>query len=341
MMTLKDKPAQIFLHLAGSLVYLSIPLIFWPGEGGLGQFFSDFRAFRGYINHFLILLFFYLNFYLLIPRLYFQKKYLIYSLVLMVCLMIITFLPHEIMHLGDIGPVPPKPRPGGPKLFFLFNHNLVFFLTVVFFSLLIKINNRWKQAEREKLKAELSFFKAQINPHFLFNTLNTIYSLAIQQSENTADAIVKLSGMMRYILSDASQDFVALDKEISYINDYIDLQKLRYGETVEIDYVPSHPGPGMMIAPLVLIPFIENAFKFGINPEKKSHILINMQLVQSDFHLHVFNEAVSMQDDIESVSGLGINNTRQRLSLLYPDKHKLVIDNSKSGFTVDLYISLA
>jgi len=208
------------------------------------------------------------------------------------------------------------------------------------FSLMVRIHNRWKQSEKEKLKAELSYFKAQINPHFLFNTLNSIYSLAIQKEENTADAIVKLSGLMRYVISDASHDFVTLDKEISYINDYIELQKLRYGQTVEIDYTPCNPRPGMMIAPLLLIPFIENAFKYGINPESLSRIEITMQLKQSELHLHVYNQKAFSRDDSEAVGGLGMKNTRQRLSLLYPDKQKLFIENTKTDFTVDLYIDL-
>jgi sensor histidine kinase YesM len=197
-----------------------------------------------------------------------------------------------------------------------------------------------KQSEKEKLKAELSYFKAQINPHFLFNTLNTIYSLAIQKAGNTAEAVVKLSGMMRYVLSDASHDYVALEKEIGYISDYIELQKIRFGETVRIDYQPCDPDSGKSIAPLVLIPFIENAFKFGVNPGEDSFIGITISLSGDELHLKVFNNKVNGSQETETTGGLGIVNAKHRLDLLYPEKHKLIIEDKETEFTVDLYINL-
>jgi hypothetical protein len=339
-MKMKSSKTQILFHLVGCTIYLSLPVIFWPGEGGISEFFADSRALRGYMNNILILFFFYLNFYILIPELYFRKKYTWYILTLLFCFLVITFIPNEILPFrGDGPPPPPKPRHESNKLFFFFSHHLIFFLAVVFFSLMQKINNRWKQAEKERLKAELSYFKAQINPHFLFNTLNTIYSLAIQKAENTPDAVVKLSGMMRYVISDASHDFVPLDKEISYITDYIDLQRIRFGKTVNIEYKPCDAIPGKLIAPLVLIPFIENAFKFGVNPEAESIIGITIELTGTELHLRVFNNKVIMPES-DGVGGLGIINARQRLTLLYPDKHRLLIDDKEKAYTVDLYISL-
>jgi hypothetical protein len=342
MMKMKSRTTQILFHLVGCTVYLSLPLIFWPGEGGVSEFFSNTRPLRGYINHILFLLFFYLNYYLLVPRLYFGKKPVLFILSLLVCFFVISFLPGEMVPFGEQGPPPPhKPHNEGSKLFFIFGHNLVFFLGIVFFSLMLQINNRWRKAEKEKLKAELSYFKAQINPHFLFNTLNTIYSLAIQKADNTPEAVVKLSGMMRYVISDASHDFVPLEKEISYITDYIELQKIRFGDTVTIDYMPCDPDPVHYIAPLILIPFIENAFKFGVNPETDSLIVIMINLTGSELHLHVFNHKVSNKPESETVGGLGIANARQRLALLYPDNHRLMIDDDEDKFTVDLYITLS
>jgi hypothetical protein len=343
---MKNKSAQIAFHVIGCTIFLLLPIIFWPGEGGIGEFFTDARAVRGYINNILILLFFYLNFYVLIPKLYIQKKYVLFALVLLACYFVIAFLPEFIVPFQEHGHMPPKPEPmdrhieGGNRWIFRMGHNIIFFLAVVFFSLLLKINNRLKQTEKEKLKAELSYFKAQINPHFLFNTLNSIYSLAIQKADNTADAVVKLSGMMRYVLSDASHDFVPLEKEIGYITDYIDLQRIRFGETVKINYRAEDVNPGKMIAPLILISFIENAFKFGVNPEEESFIAVNISLSDDDLHLHVYNNKVYDQMENETQGGLGISNAKQRLSLLYPDKHKLEITESDSEFEVDLSIKL-
>jgi hypothetical protein len=346
---MKSKSAQILFHVIGCTIFLSLPIIFWPGQGGIAEFFSDIRAMRGYVNDILILLFFYLNFYYLIPKLYFQKRYAFFILALTICFFIIAFLPEIILPFQEHGHIQPEPGMGpgphqehdGNRFMFSIGHHIIFFLAVVFLSLMLKINNRWRQAEKEKLKAELSYFKAQINPHFLFNTLNTIYSLAIQKAGNTAEAVVKLSGMMRYVISDASQDFVPLEKEISYIGDYIDLQKIRFGETVKIDYNPCDSPADKYIAPLILIPFIENAFKFGINSKADSYIGIDINLSGAELHMKVFNNKVISRQETEPSGGLGISNASQRLALLYPEKHRLLIDETGSEFTVDLYINLS
>ena len=130
---------------------------------------------------------------------------------------------------------------------------------------MLKINSRLKLAEKEKVNAELSYLKAQINPHFLFNTLNSIYSLAIEKSDYTATAVVKLSSMMRYVITDASHKFVPLEKEINYISNYIELQKLRIDSSIKLMYTVTGDISDKKIAPLVLISFIENAFKYGVN----------------------------------------------------------------------------
>jgi hypothetical protein len=344
---MKSKSTQILFHVIGCAVFLLLPILFWHGEGGINDFFSDYRAVRGYLSNILILLFFYLIYYYLIPKFYFQKKYLYFILILLGCYLVISLLPGYIMPVHEPGHFQPGPggpgpkfRQGGEMFIFRFAHDLVLFLAVVFFSLLLNINNRWKKAEKAKLKAELSYFKAQINPHFLFNTLNTIYSLAIQKAENTPEAVVKLSGMMRYVIADASSDYVSLEKEMSYVTDYIDLQKIRFGDTAEIDYIPCEPSPGLVIAPLILIPFIENAFKYGVNPGTDSSIGIRLSLNGSELHMKVTNKKVNVTDENEKTGGLGIINARQRLALLYPDKHQLIIDDGETDFTVDLYIML-
>ncbi|MDX9883771.1 MAG: sensor histidine kinase [Prolixibacteraceae bacterium] len=344
---MKIKPAEVLFHVIGCTIFLLLPIIFWPGEGGISEFFNDSRAIRGYSVNILVLIFFYLNFYFFIPRLYFKKRYAIFILILIAFYLVIIFLPELIVPFNE----PPRRMPPGPepvgkhligsgKWFFRMGHHLVFFLAVVFFSLLIKIHNRLKLTEQEKLHAELSYFKAQINPHFLFNTLNSIYSLAIQKADNTPDAVVKLSGMMRYVLSEASKEMVPLDREIGYITDYIELQRIRFGETVKIDYLPCETAPGKVIAPLLLIPFIENAFKYGVNPEADSNITVRVTLHSSDLHLHVFNYKVQERKEDEAAGGVGVNNARKRLGLIYPGKYKLDISENEIEFKVDLYIDL-
>jgi len=336
---MKNKSWQILIHVAGCLVFLSLPIILWPGQGDLADFFSESRSAREFTNDILILLFFYLNFYLLIPKLYFPKKYVYFILAITFCFIVVAFLPGIIFPFDESGHAH-HPVSEINRFIFIIGHNLIYFLAVVFFSLMVKMNSRWKRAEKERLKAELSYFKAQINPHFLFNTLNTIYSLAIQKADNTPEAVVKLSGMMRYVISDASNDFVSLDKEIKYISDYIELQRIRFGDTVNIDFSPDDLASGPQIAPLVLIPFIENAFKFGVNPEKDSFISISIKLSGQELHMRVFNKKVDDRPKSETVSGLGISNAKHRLELLYPEKYRLLIDDKEYEFTVDLYITL-
>jgi sensor histidine kinase YesM len=336
---MKTKLWQILIHVAGCTVFLSLPIILWPGQGGLGDFFSESRSAREFTNDILILMFFYLNFYFLIPRLYFPKKYIYFALAVTFCFLIVAFLP------GTLFPFHETARQhhiyqDGNRILFTIGHNLIYFLAVMFFSLLVKMNSRWKQADKERLKAELSYFKAQINPHFLFNTLNTIYSLAIQKADNTPEAVVKLSGMMRYVITDASNDFVPLEKEISYISDYIALQKIRFGDTVKVDFNADGLAAGPDIAPLILIPFIENAFKFGVNPEKDSIIGIKITLSGQELHMKVVNKKVNDQSKTEPGGGLGISNARHRLDLLYPEKYRLLISDKESDYTVDLYIIL-
>lgn len=347
------RTTHLIYHLIGSSFFLLLPIVFWPGEETLTDFFMDERALRGYTTNILVLGFFYFFYYYVVPRYYFQKKYIYFVLIIFTCYLLVAFLPEMLVSALGIehGRFPhgpgheqgPGPLPGGPsgniKLMFRLGHNLIFFLAVIFFSLMLKINNRLRQAEKERLKAELSYFKAQINPHFLFNTLNSIYSLAIQKADNTPEAVVKLSGMMRYVISDAENDYVALEKEVNYITDYIELQKIRFGDTVIIDYQPCETVPGKIIAPLILIPFIENAFKYGINPAEKSSIGIMISLNDSELHLRVTNQKVAPSDTTNS-GGLGIINARKRLTLLYPEKHNLVIQDRENEYIVDLHIVL-
>ena len=218
--------------------------------------------------------------------------------------------------------------------------NVFPFLLMIFFSLMIRINDRLKQTEKEKTMATLSYLKAQINPHFLFNTLNSIYSLAIEKSDYTATAIVKLSGMMRYVISETNSDFVSLDKEITYITDYIDLQKVRLGNTINLSFSIKGSYAGKQIAPFILIPFVENAFKHGVNPEENSSIVISIEIKENEIILIVNNNKVNINKSKEIESGLGIRNTRNRLQLLYPANHSLIINDDNKEFKVYLQISI-
>jgi len=334
----------ILLHVLGCLVFLSLPIIFSPDIGLAFDLVYVKPFMRSFVGTALLLVFFYLNYYVFIPKYYLPKKYLIFFSLIFVCYFIVVFVPELMM----IGHRPPNPMDGGrfmqrpPRrpFMFLLNHNLIQFLAVLVFSIMLKLRERLKQIETEKANAELSYLKAQINPHFLFNTLNSIYSLAIQKHDKTADAVVKLSEMMRYVLNDGNTSFVLLDKELHYIGNYIDLQKMRLSSIVKLSYNCNGELDDKKVAPLILIPFIENAFKHGVSSEEESNIKIEITISETQLHLMVKNYCVQINNNTLNKSGLGIENTKQRLQLLYPQNHLLKIDKIDNYFIVNLTLNI-
>lgn len=360
---MKRKVNQIALHIVCSLVFLLFPILSSPDFPNVRNTLSNPNGNNEVFTHLLLLLFFYLSYYWLIPKLYFKQKYIqfIGSIFLYAILMIVTLrfiflqFPHSMSHRAfprmtqQIGP--PHNRPfdmgqhGGPPHFNIlrivfFDYSMYLLLIVLFIAMLLKTNQRWRLLQNEKLETELSYLKAQINPHFLFNTLNSIYSLAIEKSDYTATAVVKLSGMMRYIISESNKHFVSLQKELGYIQDYIELQKFRLGGTVQINYQVNGVAEGKEIAPLLLITFVENAFKYGVNPEEYSDILVAIKIENDSLTLTVTNNKVNYSVHHKDSSGLGISNTKHRLEMLYPGKYILDIDDGPQKFTVYLQISL-
>ncbi len=208
------------------------------------------------------------------------------------------------------------------------------------------IVNEKKRQElaREKLSAELNFLKTQLSPHFLFNVLNMAYSSASRTGdERTADIIEKLSGLMRYIIYESNVEKIDVEKEIEYIRNYIRLQKMRFSDDipVKVNFEISGNYTGLKIAPLILIPFIENAFKYGVKLEKESKIDILFTIQNEELEFIARNPVYKNSQSIKNNnSGIGIKNTRKRLEIMYPDKHKLSINESDGLFTVKLLLKL-
>ncbi|MEP7264949.1 MAG: sensor histidine kinase [Bacteroidota bacterium] len=340
------KALYFLAHFFGCLLFLSIPLLLAPVPFSLYLLHHP-RTREELFTYALLLGFFYLNYYYLIPRYYAFNKKKFYYLFLILILAFITLVPRALIHPGPENiPVGIRFTEGLPPFrphhffdLFEISHHVFLFFAIVFLSLSIYINNKWKQALRGKVTAELAYLKSQINPHFLFNTLNSIYSLAIQKSDDTPEAIVKLSGLMRYVITDATEDVVPLEKEIIYIKNYIELQKIRLGNTATVQLEITDDNSGSSITPLLLIPFIENAFNHGVNPEENSTIRIQLRINKSVLHLTVFNLKVKRASHAVS-TGLGIENARMRLQLLYPDKHQLQIISNHTEYQVDLTIQI-
>ncbi|MGF6928423.1 two-component system LytT family sensor kinase [Chitinophaga sp. W2I13] len=353
------KSSVVIAHITGWLICLSLPLLFVSGQTGdrkaLSILFStDYLVF---LVTYVALFYFHTTF--LFPRLYFRKQYVLYFLSVLLLLIMVNYMrPYD--HLFSLshprGEMPwrqqmppgaaPGPRPPGrPHRPIDIVSDFLFLLTIAL-SMAIETTRRWRQtekralyAETRKTQAELSFLKAQINPHFLFNTLNNIYSLAITRSDNTAMSIMKLSNMLRYVTEDTRDDYVLLESEIDCLRDYIDLQKLRLTTKTKVNFAVTG-SPGIKcIAPLVLLPFLENAFKYGVSNHEPSEITILLQTSENRIHFYCSNKLFRMAPDT-SRTGIGISNTRQRLEHLYPDKYELQISEDNGAYSISLQLQV-
>jgi sensor histidine kinase YesM len=207
---------------------------------------------------------------------------------------------------------------------------------------LIETQRRIAVLEKDKKEAELEALKGQVNPHFLFNTLNNLYSLAQKKSELTAEMILKLSDLMRYVLFETTSDFVELNHEIAFIENYVNLQKLRTGNPNAVQFLYPDELNELKIAPLILIHFVENCFKHGLKGDTEN-VFVDIGLKVKNGKLEfTSNNNVGIVDDVEKnkSGGTGLINARKRLDLIYGDNYKLEIQENKRTFTVNLNINL-
>jgi len=220
--------------------------------------------------------------------------------------------------------------------------------TVVGFALAIKLLKRWylKQKEteqlvREKINAELQLLKAQVHPHFLFNTLNNIYSFILNGSDRAPEMIKKLSSLLHYILNDCNQQRVPLDKELSMIQDYIALEQVRYGDRLNLSLHIQGTVKDKMISPLLLIPFVENSFKHGTS-RMLTHPWVRLDIhIEKDFlEFKLTNNKPEYNNESPGKKGIGLNNVKKRLQLLYPETHSLKIVESDMSYEVFMKIAL-
>ena len=237
-------------------------------------------------------------------------------------------------------------RGGGPPFIYALLSPMVAILCS--FCYRIILDNRAKQQllkERETahLKSELNFLRSQISPHFMFNVLNNLVALARKKSDKLEPAIVSLSQLMRYMLYESDDYRVSLSKEVDYIKSYISLQMLRFGDSVKTTIDIQGDIDAHTIEPMLLIPFVENAFKHGTGTLETAQIAITLTVDSKTrlMRFNVTNDVGPADDSKDNSSGIGIANVRRRLAILYPEKHELSITNSNDIFVVDLAIYLA
>lgn len=221
-------------------------------------------------------------------------------------------------------------------------------LFIVIFVALLRFAHDWmelearkKEVENERLIAELNFLKAQINPHFLFNTLNNLYYLAYSKSENTTEVIAKLSQMMRYMIYESNHPKVLLSKEIEYMMNYISLERLRLNDQVPIKFeVVGSPG-NVRITPLIFITFLENAFKHGVNNSNpNAWVNISIQLKGNECIYTVENSKTTDSTEVVEKSGIGLQNVKRRLELSYPGLYTLETSDTADKYFVKLNLTL-
>jgi len=292
------------------------------------------------------ILFYWLSFYSLIPKSLGKSKafgrYIIRTILVQAGISLPVFVLNVFM-TGDEDPA------GALTAFnFAFQILITAPLSWVLFKRQIKTNEELYVLRKElgRSNANLDFLRSQINPHFLFNALNTIYGTAIQEkAERTGEGIQKLGDMMRFMLQENMQEKIPLAREIDYLNNYISLQKLRTDPDpcIQIKTEVQNRENSFRIAPMLLIPFVENAFKHGISFREASHIKVTLEIKNNTLYFDVYNSKHDrpVNDPEQDKSGIGLENVKQRLKLLYYNRHELVIRETTKEFFVHLTIQLA
>ncbi len=286
---------------------------------------------------------------------YLFPKYLktnkLFTYLLLLILLVVVATPIEVIlhflisNYGNISFI---------EFFSIENNSKVFLgsFFVGFSSSIYKIINDWMEHQRERmdlqrqnLTSELKYLKTQINPHFFFNTLNSLYALTLKKSDKAPEIVLKLSDMMRYMLYESNERMIALNQEIKYMQNYLELEQVRQGESLDVDMEIIGDPKGHEIAPLLFIPFLENCFKHGINNDIKSgYVKIKLEILSDALKLKVINSLPGQRTyshDQNRVGGIGLTNVRRRLNILYPKRHKLEINKTTEEFIVSLELKFA
>ncbi len=333
----------ILLHVISWMVLFTLPKLLIPSYEGhdrlkeLPKPFND-NVFITIINFSWIALF-YINSLIFIPRLIYRKKYWLYGLVNLMGYIYLTFQIWFIFFIYHA------------IQFFNWRLHLVYSFFVYLFIQAsstayqmikdrIEADNLLKERENENLKTELSFLRSQVSPHFMFNVLNNMVALARKKSDQLEPSLIKLSSLMRYMLYEADEDLVSLESEIEYLHSYIDLQLQRFGNKVSIKLDFSDVDADYEIEPMLLIPFVENAFKHGVSALADALIEIELKAINNKLLFVVRNKYNSQLEEIkDKTSGIGLANVKRRLLLLYQSNYQLTIDDSNNSFTVFLHLN--
>ncbi len=351
---------RIKYFLKGSVIaliilYLFYPLLFDFVEHGSIKSINPFIIKEMLIN-LLMLVCFGLNYYYWIDTFFLQYKYKIYFTIIILTLPLILYIPNLIFNkpkpthfhgveliLEDFNNTHIKNKfKHKPENFLLHEmeeHAVIYFI-VILLLIFLKVRKKFYNIELLQKKSEIALLNAQVSPHFLFNALNTVYFLAIEEgANNTGSAVLELSNLLRYSDSDINVNTNSLKDELKIIKEFINFQKLRFGNNLILKVsIPEIIGE-VMIGKLLILPFVENAFKFGINPSTINKIEITASITGNTLYFMCKNNKSNMSKSSKN-SGVGITNTQKRLELLYPQHHNLEFIEDNKTFEIKLKINL-
>jgi len=339
----KNKALKYIIQLIGWGIVFGFPLFFNWKE-------ADPMTWTKYLGYVFVpvvfMIIFYMNYFFLIDRLLFRRgviQFLAVNLALFVVLSLLLDGWHGCYAIHVLGE---KHHGGGPpKMMFILRDGMMMALTAAL-SVAIRMTENWyviedekKELEKARTEAELQNLKSQLNPHFLFNTLNNIYSLIAINPDRAQYAVHDLSRLLRHVLYEDKQLFVSLDQELIFMKSYIELMSLRLSDKVDLQISMPDDGKGIRVAPLLFITLIENAFKHGISPNGKSFIHIAFQVEESGkMCCRIENSYYPKKDNDRSGSGIGLENLKKRLGLLYPGKYSLKTGREEEAYVAELVL---
>ena len=334
------------IHVILWIVLLVFPFIFTVNRDGEVNFPDYLRFLTVLIG---IMIVFYVNYLYLVKRFIFSRRMWQFVVVNLLLFIVMIVISHFVMEMIPFDEKPMRPahlrRRHIHLAFMLFD--FVKYLFVAALSVALKMTSEWyktehKRKELEKMhsESELQNLKSQLNPHFLFNTLNNIYSLIAISSERAQESVHVLSKLLRYILYDSSQPLVPIEKDIDFVHNYIELMRIRMPNHAALKTNIQASSPGALIAPLLFISLIENAFKHGVSNNKPSFIDISIVSDNEQIRCSIRNSFFPKSEDDDSGSGIGIANLRRRLDLLYPDSNFFICERDGDTFISELTITL-
>lgn len=359
---------RVLSHLFMWFIFFTLLFLNYSVELELSLKSSVLLTIRGMINNMTV---FYIFFYLIVPQIFKSKGWGIALLILSVPITVYVWLSTNYLQFKildylavDIhqGPLKDIVKNNAKQSFFeavslknvfgnamivIYSFSPPFFVKILFdivrlFNRTTLLQKQSSELELENINIEKDFLKSQLNPHFLFNTLNNLYGLVVKKDPSAPGVIINFSDLMAYTLYESNTEKVPLQKELDFITNYFSLERMRYSADKDITLNISVPEgvEDVCIAPLLTFTFIENAFKYGLKANENNFLKINVDIADDIFSFSIQNDSENKSTEIKTLGGIGMKNVKKRLNLIYPDKHNLMIENKENCFSVFLSINL-